>query len=99
MLFTEIILYLTTSTILKKWYDGLVQDLSFQHNDVNVKFMHPKGPAMAFFWPDREDNYWFPVDDILAVAQTPQVNRSRHSYTLEEWEIEYISQAYNKLVT
>ena len=61
--------------------------------------MHSKGPAKAFFWPDREDNCWLPVDHILADVQAPQVNRSGHSYTLEEWEIEYISQAYTKLVT
>ena len=24
-------------------------DLSFKHNDVNVKFMHPKGLSKAFF--------------------------------------------------
>ena len=40
----------------RQWYVGLVQDLSFERNDVNMKFMHPKGPAKAFFWPDREDN-------------------------------------------
>ena len=40
----------------RQWYVGLVQDLSFEQNEVNVKFMHPKGPAKAFFWPDREDN-------------------------------------------
>ena len=77
----------------------LVQDLSFQHNDVNVKFMHPKRPTKAFFWPDREDNCWVPVDHILAVVPAPQVNKSGCSETLEEWEIEYISQAYAKLVT
>ena len=83
----------------RQWYVGLVQDLSFEHNDVNVKFIHPKGPAKAFFWSDREDNCWVPVDHMLAVVQAPQVNRSGRSYILEEWEIEYISQAYTKLVT
>ena len=33
----------------RQWYVGFVQDLSFKHNDVNVKLMHPKGPAKAFF--------------------------------------------------
>ena len=61
--------------------------------------MHPKRPAKAFFWPDREDSCWVPVDHILAVVQAPHVNRSGRSYTLEEWKIEYISQAYTKLVT
>ena len=62
-------------------YVGLVQNLSFKHNDVNLKFMHPKGPAKASFWPDREDNCWVPVDYLLAVVQAPQVNRSWCSYT------------------
>ena len=33
----------------RQWYVGLVQDLSFEHNDVNVKFMNRKGPAKVFF--------------------------------------------------
>ena len=113
-LFMEIMLYLTAMQYNtekvevgsyigclydRQWYDGLVQDLSFQQNDVNVKFMHPKGPAKASFWADREDNCWFPVEHILEVVPAPQVNRSGCSETLEEWEIEYISQAYTKLVT
>ena len=52
--------------------------------------MHPKGPAKAFFWPDREDICWVSVEHILAVLQAPQVSRSGRSYTPEEWEIEYI---------
>ena len=62
---------------------GSVQDLSFEHGDVNVKFMHPKRPAKAFIWPDREDNSWVPMDHIFAAVQAPQVNRSGRS-TLEE---------------
>ena len=60
----------------RQWFVGLVRDLSFEHNDVNVKFMHPKGPANAFFWPDREDNCWVLVDHLIGVVQAPQVNRS-----------------------
>ena len=45
----------------QQWYVGLFQDLSFEHTDVNLKLMHPKRPAKAFFWPDREDNCWAPV--------------------------------------
>ena len=37
------------------WYIGLAQDLSAENNDVSVKFMHPKGPSKAFFWPKRDD--------------------------------------------
>ena len=53
----------------QQWYVGLFQDLSIEHSDVNLKFMHPKRPAKAFFWPDREDNCWAPVYHILAVIQ------------------------------
>ena len=37
------------------WYFGIANYISIENNDVNVKFMHPKGPASNFFWPDRDD--------------------------------------------
>ena len=39
------------------WYFGIANYISIENNDVNVKFMHPKGPASIFFWPDRDDFY------------------------------------------
>ena len=33
------------------WYFGIANYVSTENNDVNVKFMHPKGPASKFFGP------------------------------------------------
>ena len=31
------------------WYCGIVNYVSIENNDANVKFMHPKGPASKLF--------------------------------------------------
>ena len=33
------------------WYCGIANYVLIENNDVNLKFMHPKGPASKFFWP------------------------------------------------
>ena len=35
------------------WYFGIANYVSIENNDVNEKFMHPKGPASIFFGPVR----------------------------------------------
>jgi len=47
-----------------EWYFGIVSYVSFEHLDVNVKFLHPNGTASKFFWPHRDDTCWIPVNDI-----------------------------------
>ena len=32
------------------WYFGIANYVLIENNDVNVKFMRPKGPASKFFW-------------------------------------------------
>ena len=36
-------------------YFWIVDYISMEHGDVNVKFMQPKAPAKTFFWLDHED--------------------------------------------
>ena len=53
-------------------------------NDVTVKFLHPKGPAKFYHWPDREDHYFIPNDLILKVIEAPTTTGSGQNYSIPE---------------
>ena len=36
--------------------------------NVNIKFLHPNGPAAQFLRPSLEDTCWIPIHDIIAKA-------------------------------
>ena len=36
----------------QSWWIGVVIDVNDEEKDVEVKFMHPKGPAPYFNWPE-----------------------------------------------
>ena len=40
------------------WWIGVVTEVNEDEKDVKIKFMHPKGPATYFNWPQR-DNYCY----------------------------------------
>ena len=49
------------------WWVGVVQMLDGDSDDVLVKFMAPHGLSVSFHWPSREDIWWVPKCDILAI--------------------------------
>ena len=46
-------------------YFCIVNFVSMEHGDVNVKFMHPKAPTKKFFWHDCEDVCWIPLNHMI----------------------------------
>ena len=38
--------------------------VSSEHGDVNMKFIHPKGPSEKFFWPQQDDICWILIEDV-----------------------------------
>ena len=38
--------------------------MSSEHGDVNMKFIHPKGPSEKFFWPQQDDICWILIEDV-----------------------------------
>ena len=46
------------------WYFCVANYVSSEHGDVNMKFLHPKGPLEKFFWPQRDDECWIPIEDV-----------------------------------
>ena len=55
------------------WYFGIANYVSIENNDVNVKFMYPKGPASKFFWPSKDDVCWIPAENLICevILQRP----------------------------
>ena len=52
-------------------YFCIVNYVSMEHSDVNVKFIHPKAPAKKFFWPDCEDVSWIPLNHMICRVEPP----------------------------
>ena len=52
---------------------GLVVDISDEHGDNSIKFMHPHGPAKLFHWSRDEDLCWLDKKSILCVINTPSL--------------------------
>ena len=61
---------------------GLVEDVSEEHGDFFIKFMHPHGPSKLFFWPNTDDTRRVHEADILCIIGTPSLASSRRMYSL-----------------
>lgn len=59
------------------WWVGLVIELSTEYNDVNIQFMHPRGPTKTFYWPRNDDKCWVPAEEIVSIIETPTTNNGR----------------------
>ena len=43
----------------KEWYDGINEEVSFEENDVLVKFLHPIDPSVYLLhWPAIDIKCW-----------------------------------------
>ena len=65
------------------WYFGIVNYVSIEYNDVNVKFMRPKGPASKFFWPSK-DVCWVPAENLKCKVNPPEASTTGQFYVFEE---------------
>ena len=59
----------------------MVTEIDKESHEMHVNFLHPHGPNTSFFWPEREDSCWVPIDDIFYKIGTP-LNISGRSYTI-----------------
>ena len=78
------------------WWIGTVVEVNDVEQDVKIKFMHPKGPAAFFNWPQRDDHCFIANTNILKVVSVPQARSSSgRNYTLESVEIKDIEKQWN----
>ena len=59
-------------------------NLSSKHGDVNMNFLHPKGPAAKFFWPQRDDICWNPIEDVYCEVDTPSTGSTGWFYCFDK---------------
>ena len=55
-----------------------------ENNDVNAKFMHPKGPASKFFWPSKDDACWVPAEMVICEVNPPEASTTGRFYVFQE---------------
>ena len=56
----------------QKWWIGIVTDIDSQQSDLQIKFMHPYGPARSFHWPRNDDVCWVPLTHVIKKSQFQQ---------------------------
>ena len=59
-----------------------MEDVSEEHGDFFIRFMHPHGPSKLFHWPTDDDTCWISEPDVLCVIDTPFLPCSRRMYCL-----------------
>ena len=45
---------------------GVVQTVSKEEGDCEVKFLHPQFPACSYYWPCNDDKCCIPLDKVLS---------------------------------
>ena len=71
-------------------YFCIVSYVSMEHSDINVKFVHPKAPAKKFFWPDREDVSWIPLNHMICRVEPPSSGSTARYYSFDEADIDQV---------
>ena len=61
----------------------MIEKVDIVNKDIQVKFMHTRGPSKRFSWPVRNDLCWVPVNNIITNISTP-TTRSGRIYDISE---------------
>lgn len=57
------------------WYFCNANYESVEDGDVNIKFLHPKGPVLKFFCPCHDHICWIPTKDFYKEFEAPFTDR------------------------
>ena len=77
------------------WYFSVVNYVPSEHGDVNMKFLHPKGPSEKFFWPQREDVCWILIEDVYSEVDVTSTGSTGRFIVLTENLLESIESYFN----
>lgn len=70
-----------------RWYYALVKNVCDEQEDTELLFLHPPGPAVSFFWPQREDFCFVPLDNILCIVGVPESSSSGRTYYFDQNDV------------
>ena len=73
----------------KKWWIGLVEEVSKEEQDFKVSFLHPPGPSQNFYWPERPDVCWVAITDVICQIDAP-VTVTGRTYDITEADFKKI---------
>lgn len=79
-----------------KWYIGLIEIINLDQGDARIRFMHPAGPSVSFYWPDRVDICWIPFQNILCTIEQPTTMTGRQYQISVECQ-KLINEKWNNL--
>ena len=78
-----------------EWYLSVANLLSMKNQDMNIKFLHPKGPAVLFFWPSRDVIGWFPIGNVICKVLPPEFRANGRYYKFHSDDISHIKSLFN----
>lgn len=61
-----------------------MEEINEKELDVLIKFMHPRGPARSFHWPNREDCCWVPQTHVICKIEVPTTATGRQYYLAKQ---------------
>lgn len=50
------------------WFLGFIPDVHLEDGDVTVKFIHPHGPSISYYWPENDSYCIVPFTHILCAV-------------------------------
>ena len=77
------------------WYFCVANYVSSEHGDVNMKFLHPKGPSEKLFQQQRDDECWIPIEDVHCEVAAPSTSSNGRFYCFEKRTMENTESYFN----
>ena len=66
------------------WYFCVANYVWSEHGDVNMKFLHPKGPSEKFFWSQCDNECWIPIEDVYCEVAAPWTSNTGQFYCFQK---------------
>ena len=77
------------------WYLGIANFVSMENQDLNIKFLHPKGFTVQFFWPSRDEICWIPISNVICKVQPAESCTNGRFYKFHSDDISHIKSLVN----
>ena len=79
-----------------KWWIGIIEIVNENERDLDIKFMHPHGPASSFHWPHFPDRCIIPMNHVLVIITPPNTATGRQ-YTINTDDLALVTERFCKL--
>ena len=74
----------------------MIEKVSDNSLEAEVKFMCPHGPSSYFSWPSHDDVCWVPAENIICILSPPVAATSTaRKYLISKADLACIQKNYN----